>query len=189
MKNMTTKNINVKNFRRKFLKVGEMIEFPSGKMLLNTLNSLDTVEEEIEEPEEPKVNDNEIDEDSEEDEENEENDDNQEDGNIPIMIIPCKKFKLPNKYPIKYFIKHYKCCKKCEITNNNDGNINGILPKAEIELEEITEEDDDLIDALNAYYATQRYVPCQKKDHSYIKIMNIQNNHNIYNGCIVLTWI
>lgn len=65
-------------------------------------------------------------------------------GNIPILIVPCKEFELPegdeeeiiknNKtedeiLKCKYIKKHYKNCKECDITNNNNFDFYYIMDK------------------------------------------------------------
>lgn len=48
---------------------------------------------------------------------------------FPIMIVLCDEFKFPKKNSnrITYFRNHYKKCKKCDITNNNQLEFSTIL--------------------------------------------------------------
>jgi hypothetical protein len=63
--------------------------------------------------------------------ENEEDIDNKN-GCIPIMIVPCKKFRIPYvknyssgkdvKKIVDYIKNHYLKCSNCEVINNNNNN-------------------------------------------------------------------
>lgn len=111
-------------------------------------------------------------------------------GYIPIIIAPCENFKLPNKNRTIYFIKHFKACDKCDITNNNNRELCSIIDNATIELLEITDEKHAYFDpALDSYFKLKKFEPMGgTNNYPFIRIMYINNDHDIYNKCIFVTW-
>ncbi len=117
------------------------------------------------------------------------------DGEIPIMIIPCKEFKWPKKKSKQknYFIKHYKECKVCEVNDNNNINIGQIIDNAHIEYYISTKTDDIYFEIPVEDYHDLKYhepddMPDNIKGNPFIRIVRIDNGDEIYHGCILITW-
>jgi hypothetical protein len=135
-----------------------------------------------------------------------------EDGFIPILIIPCNDFKW-KKMSEKYFIKHYKLCKNCEKTNNNNTDIGYFLNDAKIEIVDIVKEKNlDLTLAMNAYDSLTNYSPEESNETEsieetinsseelseytedsedakpFIQIIKVNNNHYLYDKCLFISW-
>jgi len=111
-------------------------------------------------------------------------------GQIPIMMIPCKKFKLPKHNKKKYFIKHFKTCNRCEKIDNNNINILTIFDNAHFDFVDVDDPYDVDIDvALKTYDEIIGYIPPNVNSFPYIRIFKIDNNHEIYNNCILISWI
>uniref|UniRef100_A0A6C0E9W6 EVE domain-containing protein n=1 Tax=viral metagenome TaxID=1070528 RepID=A0A6C0E9W6_9ZZZZ len=120
-----------------------------------------------------------------------------EEGKIPIMIVPCKKFKPPKvKDPyddkqtdkfIEYFKDHYIKCTKCDIINNNNQEPSLYFKDATFEYAE-TNEYDDADDEIEKYQHMSNHDPYPDSDESYFIIKHIKNEDNIYNKCIILQW-
>jgi len=120
---------------------------------------------------------------------NKTNDDNNNNGFIPIMIVPCqnydKKLLLKNK---NYFVNHYKSCHKCDITNNNNIELGSIIDNAKIETIEIKNDKHGYFNpVLDAYLKLQNYDPigCDE-DGSFIRVIYINNDHDIYDKCLLI---
>jgi len=110
-------------------------------------------------------------------------------GYIPIMIVPCDDFKIPNLNEDMYIVNHYKTCKKCDVTNNNDKELCSILNHANIEFIEITDEKHAYFDpALEAYYKLKKFEPMGAENHPFVRLVYINNDHDIYNNCLLVTW-
>jgi hypothetical protein len=110
-------------------------------------------------------------------------------GYIPIIIVPCKEFKLPLKNRETYFVQHYKSCNNCDITNNNNRELCSVMDKAEIEFLEIIEEKHAYFDpALDHYFGGKKFEPMGSTKYPFIRVMYINNAHDIYNKCIFITW-
>lgn len=136
-------------------------------------------------------------------EENDESDDNcesessdddeimeSEEGFIPIMIVPCKKYKIPQLNPELYFKNHYKTCEECDITNNNKKELHYILDKATIEIFELKDTKHYHFNpAMECYHAVRRYEPLDIKKRPFIRCIYINNNDEMYNKCLLITWI
>lgn len=142
-------------------------------------------------------------------EESSENDD----GFIPILLIPCNDFKW-DKMSEKYFKKHYKLCKNCEKTNNNNNiDIGYFLDDAEIEIIDVTgEKNIDLTLTMNAYDSLSNYSPEESNEtesieetinsseelseyteesddnQPFIQIIKVDNNHYLYDKCLFISW-
>ena len=172
----------------------------------NEENKEEEDHEEIEDEEnkdEEEEKDEEEDEKDEEDEEDEkEHDSEQENINesvdeeisnnafIPIIIVPCNLFKFPKKNKEKYFSLHYKTCNLCDVTNNNNRELCSLIDKAFIEIFEL-EEDEHLYfdEALEYYFMAKKYEPADIKKLPFIRVIYINNGHDIYNKCLLVTWI
>jgi len=195
---------NLETFTRKFL-TKPLIFFPMiskarGKKLLNKIIEIDehndnksSSEEEIIESE------------SESEEEVTESEEEQEeDANyyIPIMVIPCKGLqenmvkKRQNYQKRDYFIDHYYECNKCDVTNNNNRELTSVFSKDPsmeyLTILEDSEDNDILCDALTSYYALKNHIPAYLEDNNtepFVRMFHINNNHEIYQGCYLITWI
>ena len=109
---------------------------------------------------------------------------------IPIMIIPCKSFLVPDEDEeiVNYLVDHFKRCNKCDWTNNNNIEFHSVFDTAQVEYMEVDDEDDELDDAIMAYQSLKRY----KFEHNYKKtnvarIMYITDD-DTYEECILLCW-
>lgn len=127
---------------------------------------------------------------SENDNTTEEFDQEEKPGNIPILVVPCKDFKLPNKQKEKYFVNHYKTCKKCNITNNNSKDLCSIIDVAKIEIVEIIDEKHGYFDPpLDDYFLIENHEPIDFSETPFIRVAFINNSHEIYDKCLLITWI
>ena len=138
------------------------------------------------------ANDDDDDDDDDENIENsEDTQDKNEDSNgfIPLLIIPCDLFKFPQTNKDKYFRDHYKNCNKCDITNNNNRELCSILDKATLQVIEIKDEKHGYFNpALDAYFNLKKYEPMDSKETPFIRVMNINNDHEFYNNCLLIAW-
>ena len=135
---------------------------------------------------------------NESDDENKENNNEKnneeeiENGFIPIIIIPCKNLKIEsiiNKDRIKYFIEHYKICNECEVTNNNNRELCSIINEAKFEFIEIKKEKHGYFNPpLECYLNLEKYEPIGIKQYPFIRIVYINNDHDVYNKCFLITW-
>ena len=82
-------------------------------------------------------------------------------------------------------------CKDCEMYNNNNNTeITSIINVAKIEMIKITDSKNKYLDAaLESYYAVANHVPLSVKKYPFIRILKIDNNHEVYNGCLLMSWI
>ena len=117
-------------------------------------------------------------------------------GNIPIMMLTCdnlkdsiqKMKKKQDKCDI--VIKHYKYCYKCEITNNNDRELN-------MTLNEIKKKEIDFVDSkhlasvrrevLECYFNLQRF-PTEQKDVNelFVKMYYLVDEPNYLNDILII---
>ena len=106
------------------------------------------------------------------------------------MIIPCKEYNLPKKNKEKYFKEHYKLCNRCNITNNNNKELCSIIDKAKIEIIEIVDEKDGYFDPpLDDYFLGEKHEPLDIPKYPFIRVALINNGHEIYDKCMLITWI
>ncbi len=115
-------------------------------------------------------------------------------GEIPILISPCNEFSWPkNKNSQKkYFIEHFKSCRNCDVTDNNNSRIGAILDSAKIEYYVVKTNRDPYFEIpLEDYFALKRHDPLDAPDNvnSFIRICRIDNGDEIYQNCILLTWV
>jgi hypothetical protein len=125
-------------------------------------------------------------------------------GNIPILIIPCRDFELPegddgeviinNKtedeiLKCKYIKKHYKTCKDCDVTNNNNFDFNYIMNKFNkmyyYEIKATSYKYRDLKEA----YQSMQGVFIDKDDEieeDSLNIYNIIDENSYYNNCLFI---
>lgn len=102
---------------------------------------------------------------------------------IPIMIIPCKKFKqdiesiTDNERP-QWIFDHVNNCKKCDLTNNNDRVTMDMIP-CDMAFYRMTDEEEieTLLDAYQSlsYYETRRF-----------RMIEINNEENDYHQCFCI---
>jgi translation initiation factor 2 beta subunit (eIF-2beta)/eIF-5 len=113
-------------------------------------------------------------------------------GEIPILIVKCKLFKWPSTANecIDYFIDHYKTCKECEITDNNNIQISRIIDDANIEYYVCKKLKDAYFEIpLQYYHELLTHDPINRTTRPFIRITRIENGHEVYQGCILITWI
>ncbi len=113
-------------------------------------------------------------------------------GEIPILIVRCKSFKWPSSPDecIDYFIDHYKTCKECEIADNNNVQISRIIDDANIEYYVCKKLKDAYFEIpLQYYHELLTHDPINRTTKPFIRITRIDNGHEVYQGCILITWI
>jgi hypothetical protein len=105
-------------------------------------------------------------------------------GNIPVLMVPCHKFKWSdddddeNKNQIIY---HYKTCKKCDKTNNNSNDI--IFDEFKTKYVELDDEDD--INMFMNYYLCAKEYDKNLNNKIYIYKIN-DDSHQYYESIIIL---
>lgn len=113
-------------------------------------------------------------------------------GFIPIMVIPCKNLKIEDmdkENRGETFINHYQKCNQCEVTNNNNRELCSIIGKAKIEFFELkTEKHAFFNPPLDCYFAMEKYEVLGATQFPYIRIVYINNKHQLYDKCILITW-
>lgn len=132
-----------------------------------------------------------------EDDNIEDEDDENKNGCIPIMILPCKKFRIPDvknynnekdkKIITEYIKNHYLKCSKCEIVNNNNKEPSHFFDDAEFDYDIADDNDDEIEEDLEYYYALKKYDPYKDHDETYIKFKNIKLD-SIYINCLLMLW-
>lgn len=118
--------------------------------------------------------------------------DTNEFGNIPIMIVLCPRSldKLvcepDNEGNILY--DHLLNCNICDVTDN--GNIKtrllNLWEGSDISYLEVDSSQDEYISALNSYYHLKNHNPFGEVDKSTIRLLNIIEQNNIYNNCMLI---
>lgn len=106
---------------------------------------------------------------------------------IPILLDPCKKFKIKDdSHMISEILDHYKNCDKCEITNNNNTDIFGLLENSRISVEIVDSDEPEFTNMLNAYHFGKKYklIPIYNKNE--IRILLIEDKSDEYNGCVLI---
>jgi hypothetical protein len=115
---------------------------------------------------------------------------------IPIMIVPLKQFK--NIYGIDYLdnFKDMCCSEYVDVTNNNNNAIFDILDNYKnVEFMKINKETNE--EDKKKYYDTalDHYLNCKKyeipnnKKKEFTRIILIEDENDIYNGCFLITFI
>ncbi len=133
--------------------------------------------------------------------------DENKNGLIPIMLVPCNKFKLPkidydkkkfrpSKNPDidakhEYFINHLDKCLECEITNNNRQEFGRILRNEYLFLysayEKNIHEVFELEEGFNKYFNCKKYdVIGYDVDKINIKILHILDDKHLYSNCMMI---
>lgn len=110
-------------------------------------------------------------------------------GFIPIMVVPCKEFKMPKKNKESYFLDHYMTCTKCDITNNNkNSELARIINKKNIEIFEINSNKHYYFNpAISAYHELSNYEPPEVKKRPFCRVIHINNGDEDYDGCYLVT--
>ena len=113
-----------------------------------------------------------------------------EPGYVPIMIVPCSNFQFPKNNREKYFVTHYKTCKKCEVINNNENTeLIPILNQNNIEIFELTEDKHYYFEpALEAYFSLSNYEPADIVVRPFVRVIYVNNKHEDYNKCCLVTF-
>lgn len=128
-------------------------------------------------------------EDESEDESSDSSDDEDNTGMIPIMVIPCEKFKIPNKNRITYFKNHILKCTECNIINNNNICPLLIINNKNSKFSIIKKKNDlEFNESFNRYDALKKYEPMDTNNRPFIKIIYINNDHDTHNNCIMIQW-
>lgn len=107
-------------------------------------------------------------------------------GHIPILLEPCDKLIFSeNKVDI---IDHFKNCKYCNKTDNNNISINNFLDKSNIIFKSINDEDD--IDLYLKYYHNSKYYIFNSREtnENDIFIIKIDDEYNMYNNCYLFVY-
>ena len=108
---------------------------------------------------------------------------------MPLVLTRGIFFR--RKYYDERYQYYFKKCNKCDITNNNNRELCSIIDIATIEVVTITESEDIFFDSpLEDYFDNVKHEPIDgDKYDSFIRVAYIDNYHDIYNGCILVTWI
>ena len=114
---------------------------------------------------------------------------------IPIMLILCNRYINPKTVDkIKYFKEHFKKCKMCNITNNNNSELSTIIDSKDIyminidgETKEAYENQDLYESALIAYHELKVFKVFDDKRVG-MKILNIGNYDPVYMKCFLIIW-
>lgn len=114
-----------------------------------------------------------------------------EKGMIPIMIIPCPEFNIDSqKNKTKYFVDHYKKCYKCDVINNNNIELHTIINDCKFDFQEIKEVKNAYFNPpLDQYNFGMNYEPFDNEDFPFVRIVYINNGHQVYNKCVMVCWI
>ena len=77
----------------------------------------------------------------------------------------------------------------CDITNNNNKELCSIIDDSRVEFIEIKDEKHGYFNpALEAYFNLRKYEPIGAKEYPFVRVMYINNDHEIYNKCILIAW-
>lgn len=122
----------------------------------------------------------------------EQDDESDENGQVPIMITLCEKYEWDydlddnDILQMKRFLSHIIECKDCiKIDNGTSGNYDPLLSNKEKEYYNYEDDDADIEIAIDYYVKGKRYDPKSKSD---IKIVRINNNHEIFDECVMVLW-
>jgi len=198
---------NIKSFNAKYvLQASGIHEFHTkGDKLLNKLNDLLKIKYNNNKQNNQDSDDSENSDGSENSDDSEDSDDDNEgegsslgsdeseeekDGEIPILMTLCDKFKWPQKKENKllYFKKHYKYCKKCNRNDNNEGiNLSTYLERIPIEIVTMEYKDEEEIErTLKCYWKSKRHDP-EEEEESKIRVIRMEE-HEIYDDSVLIEW-
>jgi len=124
---------------------------------------------------------------------NEDNNINNEQlGNIPVMIVLCKKslnelISEPDNEP-NILYNHLLNCNICDVTDNDNIRIKllNLWKDSDILYLETDSEKDEYNSALNAYHNLKNHNPFGDIDKPTIRLLNIIEEGNIYNNCMLI---
>jgi hypothetical protein len=129
------------------------------------------------------------------DEENEESSlTEDEDGMIPILILPCKGYNFPTDKEkdeqAAFFRNHYKTCNYCDVINNNTLELNIIIDTVDIDITVVNRKQHaDFDPPLNYYYHLKRFKPRDlEDDEPFIRVAYINYDDEVYSNCVLVTW-
>jgi hypothetical protein len=131
------------------------------------------------------------------------------DGYIPIMIIPCNDYKLPNdKFYIQknnqeeideygntpvirkicdYFINHIYQCRKCEVTNNNRVELNILLKDCNVSYIQCKENSAEMQLIFDKYFTIKK---CNlfgdTIEKTTMKLVFLYDKYSHYNNCLYI---
>lgn len=104
----------------------------------------------------------------------------EEGGTIPILVIPCTELvNMEQRKRNKTLFSHITQCKECEVTNNNNGFVDG---KGKIRYLKSAKHTDLYEKALTAYHRLQRIKPERPID-----VIMIDTAGDIYENCFLVT--
>lgn len=155
-------------------------------------NDQDTDDQDIDDQEDDQEDDEVIEDEIGENEEDEEGKKEEKEetgivGNIPIMMLTCEKLKemihktKKKQEKIELIMKHYKYCHDCEVTNNNDRELNMTL--SEIKNSDINFVEKDYLEALESYFNLHKYP--EKVDKMFVKIYYLVKEPNYLNDVLI----
>lgn len=193
---------NAASFKARFIKTENSVAKiePLGKKLVDKIIQLSVELDKSEESEEENIKSESNENDEENESENSKSENSEEDekksemiedenGFIPIIVVPCKEFQIPAKGKENYVVNHYKTCNKCDVTNNNNRELCSIIDNAHIEFLVIEDEKHGYFNpALEAYYCVQNYEPMGANELPFIRFMYADNGHELYDKCMLIVW-
>lgn len=116
-----------------------------------------------------------------------------ENGRIPVMITPCKGFKISIKDEKDIIVQrmrdHIFECSECDITDNNNRSVINFFDKATIEIRIVKNERDGyFLPPLNDYYRGRKHDPIGATDKVFIRINIIVIPAHIHKSCFLIVW-
>ena len=115
-----------------------------------------------------------------------------DDGNIPFLIVLCnlalEGIQEDSDKAAEILFNHVYDCDACDITDNGEVRLK-LLPiwkNLEFEYDDVDSNYPELTAALAAYHSMNRYNPFNCNDSPKIKILNIAEQDNLYNECILI---
>lgn len=112
-------------------------------------------------------------------------------GIVPILVIPCDDFLTSKNINLSSFKEHIQKCNTCTFNNNNDNVSVTELFKKKIKIEFMIvndKNDFNLETTLVSYYNCKKYEPSSDADCNLMRIIYINNNDEIYNKCLFITY-
>jgi len=121
-------------------------------------------------------------------------------GEIPVLIITCYNFKINKNKNAKYVIDHLKMCPLCNLVDNNPITLHFILNSVKpinLDFKEITVKTNknDLEKyfekPLADYHSLTKHnlLDVNNKNESFIRITYINNGDDVYESCLLATFI
>lgn len=114
-------------------------------------------------------------------------------GNIPIMIVLCAKSldqllnEPDNESNVIY--DHLLNCNVCDVTDNDNvkAKLLNLWNSSNISYFEVDSTHEEYISALDSYHNLRNYNPFEQVDKPSINLLNIIEQNNIYNNCMLIT--